>query len=157
MTATLLRYDAMRGEVGAQPLDYQALGGAVGFGYQVEIAFQLEGDAAFKISSEQGAGFARDVGGCFKVGGQELRAFLDQVLDVVFENEKIWLTGPCHADEGCVVILDDAADLLIVAEAHAYGRAFLDQTLEVLAFLKRMLGRARAGLATWFRTHFRSS
>ena len=42
MAAAFLRHDAMRGEVRAQTLDYQALGGAVGFGYEVEIAFQLE-------------------------------------------------------------------------------------------------------------------
>ena len=41
--------DGVRGKVRAQPLHHQRLGRAVGFGDQVEFAFQLEADVALEI------------------------------------------------------------------------------------------------------------
>lgn len=90
MPPAFLRHDAMRRKVLAKALDDQAFGSAVGYGDQVEIALQLETDATLKISGKLRAGLARDIDRRFQVGSQlELRAFLDQVLDVVFENEQI--------------------------------------------------------------------
>ena len=151
MAATLFGDDAVAGKVAAQALDDEALGGAVGFGDQVEITLQLEGDSLFEVCSQERAGLACDIDRRFQVGGQlELYAFLDQVLDIVLEDEQVGQAGARDADEGGVVVFDDAANLLIVAEAHANGRAALDQALQVFRFLERMLGRPRPRLATGF-------
>ena len=60
--------DAVGREVRAQPLDHELFAGAVGFGDEIEIAFQLEGDAALEEVRQQRAAFAGDFNGCFEVG-----------------------------------------------------------------------------------------
>ena len=59
---------AVGGEVRAQALHHQLLGGAVGFRHQVEFALQFEGDAALEVVRQQGARLARDFDGGFQVG-----------------------------------------------------------------------------------------
>ena len=100
MIAALLGDDAMGWKVRSQTLHYQALGSAIGFRYQVGFAFQFECDALFEIGGKQGARLTRNVDGGFQIRGQlGLRAFLDQVLDIVLEDKKIGLTRPRDADE----------------------------------------------------------
>ena len=48
--AALFGHDGVRGEMRVQPLDHQLLGGAVGLGHQIELAFQLEADVALEIA-----------------------------------------------------------------------------------------------------------
>ena len=110
--AAFFGHDAVRGKVGAEAFDDQLFAGAVGLGHEVEIAFQLEGHAPFEIVGQQGARLARDLHGCFQVR-HALGLFRD-VLDVVFENEKVGFTLAGQADEGLVVILDDADHFLAV-------------------------------------------
>jgi hypothetical protein len=59
----------------AQALDNQLFGGAVGFGYQVKLALELEGNAALKVVRQQRTGLARNFDGRFQVG-QALTLFL---------------------------------------------------------------------------------
>ena len=67
VAAAFFGHDAVRGKVGAQALDDQLFAGAVGLGHQVEIALELEGDAALEIVGQQRAGFARDLHRGFQV------------------------------------------------------------------------------------------
>jgi hypothetical protein len=61
----------------------------------------------------------------------------------VFENEKIGFTLASQADEGLVVILDDADDFLSVFQLDSNRRGTLDQLLEVLCLFKGLFRRAR--------------
>jgi len=70
-------------------------GGAVGFGDEIEIALQLKRDAPLEISREQRGPLRARSRRQFRVRGQRsLRAFLDQVLDIVLEDERFGLAGP---------------------------------------------------------------
>jgi hypothetical protein len=61
----------------------------------------------------------------------------------VFENEKIGFTLAGQADEGLVVILDDAHDFLPVFQLDSNRRRTLDQLFEVLCLFKGLFRRAR--------------
>jgi hypothetical protein len=53
--------NAVAWELGAQTVDDELLRCAIGFGYQIEGALQLEADVALKKAVEQNSGFARDL------------------------------------------------------------------------------------------------
>ena len=58
--------------------------------------------------------------------------------------------APCagDADEALIVIFDDAAHFLVIAQFHADGNLAVDQMLQVLDLFEGLLGRARA-LCLW--------
>ena len=76
-----------------------------------------------------------------------LRAFLYQVFDFVFEDEKVRAVFAGEPDEGMIVVLNRAGDLLAVGEPYPYRDLGLDQVLEVPYFFEGLLGRAIPGLA----------
>ena len=59
MAAAFFGHDGMRREVLLQVLDDELFAGAIGFGDEIKIAFELEADAA-EVVQEQGSGFTRD-------------------------------------------------------------------------------------------------
>jgi len=71
----------------------------------------------------------------------------------VLENKKVGFTFPGQADEGLVVILDDADHFLSVFQLDPDRYRILDQPFEVLGLFKRLFGRAR-GLSWWWRSSF---
>ena len=75
--------------------------------------------------------------------GIALISQLHHVLDIVLEDEQVRLALARQADEGMVVIFDHARHFFSVRQLHAHGRGLLDQLLEVLGFLQRLLRRAR--------------
>src|SRR4051794_27568254 len=78
-----------------------------------------------------------------------LALFLD-VLDIVFENEEIGLAVARQADEGLVIVFDDAGDLFAVLQLHPNPGVMFDQLLEILRFLERLLGSTRR-FSLWWR------
>jgi hypothetical protein len=147
MTTALFGHDAVRGEVGAQPFDDQLFAGAIGLGHQVEIAFELEGDPALKIIGQQGTRLARDFHRCLQV--RHALGLFREVLDVVFENKKIGFTFAGQADEGLIVILDDANHFLSVFQPDSDQRRILDQLFEIFCLFKRLFRRARGFSWRW--------
>ena len=147
VTAALFGHDAVRGKVGAQALDDQLFAGAIGLGHQVEIALQLEGDAALEIVGQQGARLARDLHCCLQV--RHALGLFREVLDVVFENEQVGFTLAGQADEGLVVILDDANHFLSVFQLDSDRRRILDQLFEIFCLFKRLFRRARGFSWRW--------
>jgi hypothetical protein len=67
----------------------------------------------------------------------------------VFENEKIGFTLTGQADEGLVVILDDANHFLSVFQLDSDRRRTLDQLFEVFCLFKGLFRRARGFSWRW--------
>src|SRR6516165_9997348 len=67
MSAALFGDDAVRRKMRAQPLDNKFLAGPIGLSDQIEIALQLEWNAALKEIRQQRAAFAGDLHCSFKV------------------------------------------------------------------------------------------
>jgi hypothetical protein len=147
VAAALFGHYAVRGEVGAQAFDDQFLTGAIGFGDEVEIALEFEGDPAFEIVGQQRAGFARDFDGSFQVP-HRLRLF-HQVFDVVLEDEEVGFATARDADERLIVVLDNADDFLAIGQLHAYGFGMFDELFEIFGFFKRLFRRARGFSLRW--------
>jgi hypothetical protein len=61
----------------------------------------------------------------------------------VLENKKVGFTLAGQADEGLVVILDDANHFLSVFQLDPDRRRILDQQFEILCLFKRLFRRAR--------------
>ena len=61
----------------------------------------------------------------------------------MFENEKVGFTFTGQADEGLVVILDDANHFLSVLQLDSNRRGTLDQLFEVLCLFNGLFRRAR--------------
>jgi hypothetical protein len=74
-------------------------------------------------------------------------SLFSQILDIVLEDEKVRFAAAGEADEGLVVILNDADDLLVILHLHADGRGIFDQALEVFGLFKCLFRRA-SGLST---------
>jgi hypothetical protein len=71
----------------------------------------------------------------------------------VFENEKVGFTLSGQADEGLVVILDDANHFFSVFQPDPDQRRILDQQFEILCLFKSLFRRAR-GFSWWWRSGF---
>ena len=110
-----------------QAIAYAALGQQV-----PQVAAQRGG--------EQGSRLARNLYCGFEV--RHCLGLFRDVLDVVFENEKIGFTFAGQADEGLVVILDDADDFLSVFQLDSNRRRILDQLFEILGLFKGLFRRA---------------
>jgi hypothetical protein len=67
----------------------------------------------------------------------------------VLENEQVGFTLSGQADEGLVVILDDAGHFLAVFQLYADRRRVLDQQFEILCLFKRLFRRARGFSWQW--------
>jgi hypothetical protein len=61
----------------------------------------------------------------------------------VLENKKVGFTLAGQADEGLVVILDDANHFLSVFQLDPDRRRILDQQFEILGLFKRLFRRSR--------------
>jgi hypothetical protein len=61
----------------------------------------------------------------------------------VFENEKVGFTLAGQANEGLVVILDNANHFLPVFQLYSNRRRVLDQLLEVFCLFKGLFRRSR--------------
>ena len=147
MAAALFGDDAVRGEVGAQAFHDQLFAGAVGLGHQVEIALEFEGDAALEVVGQQRAGFARDLHGCLQI--RHALGLFREVLDVVLEDEKVGFALAGQADEGLVVILDDADHFFSIFQLDPDQRRILDQLFEILCLFKRLFRGARGFSWRW--------
>ena len=97
MAPALLCHDAVSREVRTQPLNHQFFAGPIGLGHKIEIALQFEGDALLKVMRQQRACFARDFHRSFKVC--HALSFFREVLDVVFENEKVGIAFSSESNE----------------------------------------------------------
>ena len=68
---------------------------------------------------------------------------LDNVLDLVFINENIWLVPSSHADEAPVVIFDPPLDVFIIGQFHQHGNFVLDKPGEIVNLSISLLFNAR--------------
>ena len=155
MAAAFLRHNTVRRKVRAQSLHHQLFARPVGFRDQIEIALQLERHAPLEIVRQERAGLARDLYRCFQVR-HALRFFplFGEVLDVVFENEKVGIPFSRDADETLVVILDDADHFFSIFQFHPDRRRMLDQLFEIFGLFKRLFRRARGFSCGRWRSSF---
>ena len=70
LAAAFFSHDRVGGVQFLQALDDEPFARTVGFGHQVEFAFELESDVAREVAVDQGSGFACDSGCGFEVGRQ---------------------------------------------------------------------------------------
>jgi hypothetical protein len=73
-----------------------------------------------------------------------------QVLDLVFKDEQVGTVRARQPDEGVVIILDGARDLLAIGQFHAHGDVRLNEMLEVSHLFEGLFGSAIPGFAAWF-------
>src|SRR5580658_6133752 len=81
--------------------------------------------------------------------GHTLKSALHYILDLVFIDEQIRPVRARQPDEGVVVILDGARNLLAVGEFDAYGDLRLDQMPEVSHLFEGLFGSAIPGFSAW--------
>ena len=151
MASAFLRHDSVSREVSTQALHHQFFAGPVGFGHEVEIAFQFEGDAPLKIMGQQSAGFARNLDRCLQVC--HALCFFRDVFDVVFENEKVGIPFSGEANEGLVVVFDHADYFFSIFQFDPDRRRMLDQLFEIPGLFKRLF-RGACGLCRGWRSGF---
>src|SRR5262249_52425272 len=84
------------------------------------------------------------------VEGTYLRLFVE-VLDVVLEDEEVWLFFPSEPDERLIVILDHADDFLTIEHFDANRFPAFDQLLEVFGLFECVFRGSRLALC---RTRF---
>ena len=71
----------------------------------------------------------------------------------MFENEKVGIPFSSEANEGLVVVLDNANDFLSIFQFDPDRRRMLDQLFEILGLFKRLL-RGACGLSRGWRSGF---
>lgn len=74
LSASFFRHYAVGGELCAQTLDYEALRGAIGLGYEVELAFQLPSRPAMRVLTQECSGFTANFDSCLDERSQAIRS-----------------------------------------------------------------------------------
>jgi hypothetical protein len=130
--------------MGFETFHDQFLGSPVGFRDQIEIAFQFKTDMPLEIVAKQRSRVLRDLNRAFeKIRHYGLR-YLVKILDIVLEDKQVGFAGSGDANKTLIVIFNDPANLLIVAQFDAHQYFLVDQVFQVLDLLECLLWRTRA-------------